>query len=147
MSRTEPGEGKDPPTHPLAPGFCGHWLTRHSVTQMGPQLGGRKSRYPCAGLWSLLEALGKALLPDSFRLLAEVSSLWLQDCGPHSLLTDSAGSSLPLEAAHVPCHVFHVGPVSNSRSGTSHCPNRQLPLRLPPSPAGGSSLAHAHLAG
>lgn len=92
--------GMGPPTHPLAPGFCGHWLTPHGVTQMGPQLGGRKSRYPCAGRWSFLEALGKDPLPDSFTLLAEVSSMWLQDCSPHSLLTDRVGSSAPRGCSH-----------------------------------------------
>lgn len=36
-------------------------------------------------LGSYLEALGENLPPDSFRLLVELSSLWLYDWGPHFL--------------------------------------------------------------
>lgn len=37
------------------------------------------------GLYSFLESLGMNLLPSSFRLLAVLHSLWLQDWGPCSL--------------------------------------------------------------
>lgn len=52
-------------------------------------------------LGSCLQVLGKSLLPSSFRLLSNFSSLWLWNLGPHFLAGHQWGFSRLLGDAHI----------------------------------------------
>lgn len=75
-----------------------------------------------AWLTRILGALGRNLLPGTFRVLAEFGSLWVEDWGPVSLLVITWSFSEQFRAVGIPSHVV----ASNIKPAKAH----QIPLML-----------------
>ena len=75
-----------------------------------------------AWLSHILGALGRNLLPSTFRVLAKFGSLWVEDWGPLSLLAITWGFSEQFRAVGIPSHVV----ASNIKPAKAH----QIPLML-----------------